>query len=68
MFKHYFEQIENIEIGPVISLSIFFVFFILLILWVIKADKSHIKKMEQLPLKDGVLEQRGTTNTHLSEN
>jgi hypothetical protein len=26
MFKHYFEQIQNIEIWPIISLILFFVF------------------------------------------
>ena len=56
MFKHYFEGAENIEVGPVISLVIFFVFFIVLLYWVFKADKGFIKKMKDLPLDDNTLE------------
>lgn len=52
MFKHYFEGIENIEVGPVISLILFFVFFIGLLYWVIKADKGFINKMKEMPLDD----------------
>jgi cytochrome c oxidase cbb3-type subunit IV len=50
MFKHYFESIQGIEIYPVISLLIFFIFFILLFAWVIKADKKYIDNMKNLPL------------------
>ena len=28
MFKHYFEKIHNVEVWPIISLTIFFVFFV----------------------------------------
>lgn len=50
MFKHYFEQVQHIGIFPVISLIIFFSFFLLLILWLIKVDKNHISQMRELPL------------------
>ena len=50
MFKHYFERIQGIEIYPVISLLIFFIFFVLLFVWVISADKKYINKMKNLPL------------------
>ncbi|WKK79246.1 cytochrome C oxidase Cbb3 [Marivirga arenosa] len=52
MFKHYFEKIDNVEIFPIISLSIFFIFFIGLIWWVIKADKNYISKMKSLPVEE----------------
>jgi cytochrome c oxidase cbb3-type subunit IV len=52
MFKYYFEQIKDIEVFPLISLMIFFIFFISLILWVVKADKGYIKKMGDLPVSD----------------
>jgi len=52
MFKHYFEGAENIEVGPIISLIIFFVFFIGLLYWVIKADKEFINKMKDMPLDE----------------
>jgi cytochrome c oxidase cbb3-type subunit 3 len=52
MFKHYFELIENVSIWPVVSLSIFFGFFLLLILWLFKVDKNYINKMKNLPLDE----------------
>ncbi len=52
MFKHYFEGIENIEWAPIISLLIFFVFFILMIIGIFKMDKRFINKMKQLPMDD----------------
>ena len=53
MFKHYFEQIHNVEVWPIISLSIFFIFFVSLIIWVIRTDKNYIKSMSNLPMEDG---------------
>jgi hypothetical protein len=52
MFKHYFEQIQNIEIWPIISLVLFFVFFTLTIIRIFFMDKKHIDKMKSLPLND----------------
>lgn len=50
--KGHMESIEGIEIFPIISLLIFFVFFALLFLWVITAKKSYIEKVSNLPLED----------------
>ena len=58
MFKHYFEQVENVAVWPIISLSIFFLFFVGLIIYVSKIRKEHVKHMEDMPLKDG------QTNVH----
>ena len=52
MFKHYFEQIQHIEIWPIISLIIFFVFFTATIFWVLFLDKKYIEKMKSLPFDD----------------
>lgn len=51
MFKYYFEQIHNVEVWPIISLSIFFIFFLGLLIWVFKTDKNYILKMSNLPLE-----------------
>jgi len=51
MFKHYFEQIHNVEVWPIISLSIFFIFFLCLMLWVWRADKHYINTMKNLPME-----------------
>ncbi len=50
MFKHYFEQMDGVEIYPIISLLIFVLFFIAVLIRVIKADRVYIKEMEGLPL------------------
>lgn len=52
MFKNYFEDIQYIEVGPLVGLTIFFVFFIVLVYLVIKADPRFINKMKNLPLDD----------------
>ena len=52
MFKHYFERLQDVEVFPVISLLIFVLFFITLLIWVVKADKKYIKSMEHLPLSE----------------
>lgn len=52
MFKHYFEQVHNVAIWPIISLSIFFVFFVGLIIYVWKIRKDHVQHMEVMPLAD----------------
>ena len=52
MFKHYFEQIHNIEIWPIISLIIFFVFFTSMMIWIYFLDKSYIDKMKSLPFEN----------------
>ncbi len=46
------ESIEGIATYPMISLLIFFVFFVLLFLWVFTARKEYIKEVSELPLED----------------
>jgi cytochrome c oxidase cbb3-type subunit IV len=50
MFKHYFERIAGIETFPVLSLIIFFLFFLGLLIWVIRADTGFIAEMKNVPL------------------
>ncbi len=52
MFKHYFEQVHNVAIWPIISLSIFFLFFVGLIIYVMKIKRDHVHYMQDLPLAD----------------
>lgn len=44
------EKIDGVEIYPIISLLIFFTFFILVAYLVIKTDKKEIDEMSRLPL------------------
>ena len=54
MFKfinQYAEKIDNAEVYPIISLLIFFVFFIALIWYVVKMDKKNIEQLSNIPLE-----------------
>ncbi len=46
------ENIDNVQIYPMISLLIFFVFFVVLFYWVITAKKDHIAEVSNIPLED----------------
>ena len=48
--KHHMEGIAGIEIYPLISFIIFFLFFLTLAIWAFGADKEFIKKQSQIPL------------------
>lgn len=50
--KQHMETMEGVASYPMISLLIFFVFFVLLFLWVISASKEHIREMGELPLEE----------------
>jgi hypothetical protein len=56
MFKHYFEQVEGIATMPLISLVIFFSFFLGLTVWVIRANKQYLGEVEALPLEDNTIQ------------
>jgi cytochrome c oxidase cbb3-type subunit 3 len=51
-FINYLEKITGVGIYPLTSLMIFFIFFVALTVWVIKADKEYISKMKQLPFNE----------------
>ncbi len=48
--KNHMDSIAGIEIFPIISLLIFFIFFVALFWWVITANKDHIKTVSHIPL------------------
>lgn len=56
MFKHYFERVEGIEFFPLLSLVMFVLFFLGLLIWVLKVNKGYINEMAHLPLKDDQVE------------
>jgi cytochrome c oxidase cbb3-type subunit IV len=49
--KGHMETIAGVEIFPIISLLIFFLFFVGLFWWVFTAKKEYIKNMEEIPLE-----------------
>jgi len=50
--KHHMTSMDGIEIYPIISLSIFFLFFSLLIVYTIRMDKGLVEEMGDVPLTD----------------
>ncbi|RYY50448.1 MAG: CcoQ/FixQ family Cbb3-type cytochrome c oxidase assembly chaperone [Chitinophagaceae bacterium] len=48
--KKYAESIDHIAVYPMISLLIFFLFFVVLLLYVRKMDKQSIKILSNIPL------------------
>ena len=61
--KHNMETIVGIEVFPIISFIIFFVFFIGLFVWVAKMQKSEVNFMAAMPL-DEDYEERESENNH----
>ena len=47
--KNHMESMTGIEIYPLISLLIFFAFFVVLFWWVITAKKDYITTVSNLP-------------------
>jgi cytochrome c oxidase cbb3-type subunit 4 len=45
------ESIDGVGIYPLISLLIFFIFFVALFWWVMTAKKEYINKVSNLPLE-----------------
>jgi cbb3-type cytochrome oxidase subunit 3 len=46
------ENIDGVAIYPIISLLIFFIFFVALFWWVFTAKKEHIKEVSNIPFLD----------------
>lgn len=50
--KHNMETIAGVSIYPILSLVIFFAFFVGLGIWVFSYNKEKINEMSQIPLDD----------------
>lgn len=50
--KHNMETIAGVAVYPVVSLLIFFAFFVGLGIWVFSYKKEKIEEMSQIPLND----------------
>ncbi len=51
MIRNYLQSIEGVEIYPLFTLIVFVLFFIVMLVWMLRIDKNYIKEMEQLPLE-----------------
>jgi hypothetical protein len=50
MYKQVLQSIAGIEIYPLISFGIFFLFFLGLLVYVVVAKRQHLDAMSKLPL------------------
>lgn len=48
-FINYLKSIEGVGIFPLVSLLIFFVFFVALLVYVFRVDKSTFEKIKNIP-------------------
>ena len=51
MIKELLQSVEGVSVYPIISLIVFVLFFVIILVWMLKVDKNYIKKMENLPLE-----------------
>ncbi|MCG9793491.1 CcoQ/FixQ family Cbb3-type cytochrome c oxidase assembly chaperone [Flavobacterium algicola] len=52
--KHNMETINGVSIYPILSLLIFFFFFVGLAFWVISYKKEKIEELSNMPLDDKI--------------
>lgn len=50
--KHNLETITDVEIYPIISLSLFFIIFISFFIWAMTYSKERINELSDLPFKE----------------
>lgn len=49
-FIHYLEKITGVSIYPLSSFLIFSLFFLLMLIWILRVDKKRIREISRLPL------------------
>jgi cbb3-type cytochrome oxidase subunit 3 len=52
MFKHLFDNAQDIATYPMFSLVVFVVFFVLMAIWVLKTNKKKLEEVSRLPLQN----------------
>jgi len=49
-FIHYIEKVSNIDFFGLTSLSVFFLFFVVMLTWVLKTKKKQFDEISRIPL------------------
>lgn len=49
-FKYYLERITGVDVYPMVSLLLFFVFFACLTFWALRANRGYIAHMKNIPI------------------
>lgn len=63
MIRKVLENIPGIEFYPLVALVFFVLFFAALILWFVRADKTRLAALAQLPLDDTLHTPHSTLHT-----
>jgi cbb3-type cytochrome oxidase subunit 3 len=50
-FVNYLEKVSGVDIMALFSLGVFFLFFVGMLVWVIKSKKENFKEAERIPLE-----------------
>ena len=50
MYKEVLSGIQNISIYPVFSFTVFFIFFLIMGVWVLKSKKEEFENVSKIPL------------------
>lgn len=62
MIKNVIEHLEKVDTYGVISILLFFPFFVGMLVWASKLKKSYLHSMETLPFDDGVVTKPASEN------
>lgn len=65
MYSDMLQSIEGVTIFPLISLVLFFVFFVGMLIKVFRMDKSHLNEMSQMPLNQDANTSKNGENSHV---
>lgn len=63
--RQFLESATGVDIYLIISLFIFLIFFLGVILWLIKVDKKYILEVKQLPIDDSIQHNTMKGGTHV---
>ena len=63
MFKNYFKGMEGIANYPMFLLIVFFLFFVITLLYLWKADRRWINHMSEMPLHDATASDNQSNKT-----
>jgi len=50
MYKSILRSLDDVTLFPIIAFLIFFIFFIMLFVWVIRMDKKRINYLASMPI------------------
>ena len=68
MIKNVVEHIGGVGLYGIISVSLFFAFFIGMLIWALRLKKNYLNSMRQLPLDGGEVAPENRNEDNLKSN